>query len=122
LRTIVRLTLRNVHRARVFWRAFYFDAIAKLTKEQIVARYLLSADVDRQGPLTAEAIASWPGDVLILEGGADRIAHGDARSSLKAVFPRAVVRTFAGAGHAISAEHTHEWAAAIAGFLSAAPQ
>jgi len=55
---------------------------------------------------------------LILEGDADRIAHGDARDSLKSLYPGARVHTFPGAGHSISAERRQEWAAAIAAFLA----
>ena len=59
--------------------------------------------------------------MLILEGEADKIAHSTARDSLKSLYPAAHVRTFPGAGHAVSAERRGEWAAAIAEFLGEAP-
>ena len=118
LRTIVRASLRSVKSDRGFWRAFYFDAIAALSKEELMARYALSADVDRHGPPSPAGRQEWTGSVLILEGDADAIAHAGARDSLKALYPSAEVRTFPGAGHAISAERRPEWAAAIADFLS----
>jgi pimeloyl-ACP methyl ester carboxylesterase len=37
---------------------------------------------------------------------------------LKALYPDARVHTFPGAGHAVSAERRHEWAATIAAFLT----
>ena len=118
LRAIVRVTLKPVSDDRAFWRAFYFHAIAVLSREELVARYALSADVDRHGPPSPAGRQEWTGAVLILEGDADRIAHAGARDSLKSLYPGARVHTFPGAGHAISAERRQEWAATIAEFLT----
>ena len=125
LRTIVRASLRPVTTDRAFWRRFYFDAIAALTRDDLVARYALSADVDRHGPPSPAGLQEWTGlsrasssgEALILEGDADKIAHAGARDSLRSLFPGARVHAFPGAGHAISAERRDEWAAAIAAFL-----
>jgi pimeloyl-ACP methyl ester carboxylesterase len=117
LRTIVRVSLKPVTGDRAFWREFYFHAIAMLSREELVARYALSADVDRHGPPSPAGRQEWRGSVLILEGDADRIAQTAARDSLKSLYPDARVHTFPGAGHAISAERRREWAAAIAEFL-----
>jgi pimeloyl-ACP methyl ester carboxylesterase len=119
LRTIVRVSLKPVTGDRAFWREFYFRAIAVLSREELVARYALSADVDRHGPPSPAGRQEWTGSVLILEGDADRIAHAGARDSLKSLYPGARVHTFSGAGHAISAERRSEWAASIAEFLTA---
>ncbi|MGH9139947.1 MAG: alpha/beta fold hydrolase [Vicinamibacterales bacterium] len=118
LRAIVRASLRPVNTDRRFWRDFYFDAIAVLSRNELMARYALSADLDRQGPPSPAGRQEWTGEVLILEGDADAIAHVGARDSLKALYPGAQIRTFPGAGHAISAERRPEWAATIAEFLS----
>jgi pimeloyl-ACP methyl ester carboxylesterase len=117
LRTIVRVSLRPVSADRAFWRRFYFDAIAALTREELVARYVLSADVDRHGPPSPAGRQEWTGSALILEGDADEVAHAGARDGLRSLFPDARVVAFPGAGHAISAERRDEWAAAITGFL-----
>jgi pimeloyl-ACP methyl ester carboxylesterase len=119
LRTIVRVSLKPVTGDRLFWRGFYFRAIAALSRDELVARYALSADVDRHGPPSPAGLQEWTGAVLILEGDADKIAHAGARDSLKSLYPGARVHTFPGAGHAISAERRHEWAATIAQFLAA---
>jgi pimeloyl-ACP methyl ester carboxylesterase len=127
LRAIVRVSLKPVTADRAFWRAFYFHAIAVLSPDEFAARYALSADVDRHGPLSPAGLQEWIGvsaaastpSVLILQGDADKIARGEARDSLRALFPNATVRMFPGAGHAISAECRERWAAAIAEFLTA---
>lgn len=119
LRTIVRITLKRVTADKRFWRAFYFRAIDAVSRDDVVARYGLSADIDRNGPPSLAALSDWQGGILILEGDADPISRGTARQGLRALFPDARVKTFAGAGHAISVERREEWAAAIAEFLRA---
>jgi pimeloyl-ACP methyl ester carboxylesterase len=116
LRAIVRLTLRGVTVDREFWRSYYFRAIDALSRDDVMARYALSADIDRSGPPSL-ALPGWNGDILILEGDADRIARGASRQSLRSLFPDAHVKTFRGAGHAISIERREEWTAAVAEFL-----
>jgi pimeloyl-ACP methyl ester carboxylesterase len=118
LRLIVRVSLKPVTVDRAFWHGFYFAAIAALSRDEFAARYALSADVDRHGPPSPAGLQEWRGAVLILEGDADRIAHAGARDSLRSLFPGAIVHTFPGAGHAISAERRTEWAAAIVDFLT----
>jgi pimeloyl-ACP methyl ester carboxylesterase len=118
LRAIVRVSLRAVTVDRRFWRDFYFRAIAELSRPELIARYRLSADIDRHGPPSLAGLQEWAGETLILEGGADQIAHGTARDSLRVIFPGAQVHTFAGAGHAISAQRADEWSATIAAFLN----
>jgi pimeloyl-ACP methyl ester carboxylesterase len=117
LRTIVRVTLKKVTSDREFWRRLYGRAIAGLTRDELVARYALSADIDRHGPPSLAALPEWRGEILILEGDADRISRGSSRQTLRSLFPDARVKTFAGAGHAISIERRDEWTAAVAEFL-----
>jgi hypothetical protein len=81
-----------------FWRGFYFRAIVAVSRQDLVTRYALSADVDRHGPPSPAGLQDWSGSVLILEGDADKIARAGARDSLKSLYPAATVRTFAGAG------------------------
>ena len=116
-RTIVRVTLKKVTADRAFWRTFYGRAIAGLTRDELVARYALSADIDRHGPPSLAGLPEWHGEILILEGDADKISRGSSRQTLRSLFPDARVKTFAGAGHAISIERRDEWTAAVAEFL-----
>jgi pimeloyl-ACP methyl ester carboxylesterase len=117
LRTIVRATLRKVAADREFWRGFYGRAIDAISRDELVARYALSADIDRHGPPSLAALPEWRGAILILEGDTDRISRGSSRQTLKSLFPDARVKTFAGAGHAISIGRREEWTAAVTEFL-----
>src|SRR5450432_3122392 len=98
LRTIVRVSLKPVTTDRAFWRGFYNEAIAALSRDEFLARYALSADIDRHGPPSPSGLQEWTGAMLILEGDADKIAHAAARDSLKSLYPGARVHTFPGAG------------------------
>ena len=121
LRMIVRVSLTAVTTDREFWRRFYFEAVAALSRDEFVARYALSADVDRHGPPSPAGLQEWTGTLLILEGAADRIANAGARDTLRALYPAALVHTFPGAGHAISAQCRDQWAAQVATFLIGMP-
>jgi pimeloyl-ACP methyl ester carboxylesterase len=89
-----------------------------VSRQQLVARYALTTDIDRHGLPSPAELQQWSGQMLIIEGDADTIARGGARDSLKSLYPGARVQTFAGAGHAISAERREEWAAAISDFVT----
>lgn len=119
LRAIVRVALKRTPEDREFWRDFYFAAIARLSKADARSRYMLSAEMDRHGPVSPADVAGWTGSMLMVEGGSDRIAHSDAGDALEALYPRAERRTFPGAGHAVSAEKPREWAVAVTEFLTA---
>lgn len=119
LRAIVRVSLKPVTGDREFWRDFYVRAIATLSRDEFVARYALSADIDRHGPPWPAGPQEWTGAMLILEGDADKISRAGSRDKLKSLYPGARVHTFRGAGHAMAAERREEWAATIAEFLTA---
>jgi pimeloyl-ACP methyl ester carboxylesterase len=117
LRAIVRGSLKKVTAERGFWRGFYRRAIDAVSRDDLVARYALSADIDRHGPPSLAAVPEWRGAIMILEGDADRISRGSSRQALRSLFPDAQLKTFAGAGHAISIERRDQWTAAVTGFL-----
>jgi pimeloyl-ACP methyl ester carboxylesterase len=117
LRAIVRAALKPVTVDREFWAGFYRRAIDAVSRDELVARYALSADIDRHGPPSLAALPEWRGAILILEGDADRISRGSSRQALRSLFPDAQVKTFAGAGHAISIERRDDWTAAVTRFL-----
>jgi pimeloyl-ACP methyl ester carboxylesterase len=117
LRALIRLSLKKVTAEREFWRGFFRQAIDGVSRDDLVARYALSAAIDRHGPPSFAALPEWHGDVLILEGEDDRISRGSSRQTLTSLFPGASVRSFPGAGHAISIERREEWTAAVTEFL-----
>jgi len=61
LRTIVRVSLKPVTTDRAFWRGFYNEAIAALSRDEFLARYALSANIDRHGPPSPAGLQEWTG-------------------------------------------------------------
>lgn len=118
LKWIVRLTTRKVTVDRQFWRDVYFEAIAKTPKSSLRCRYLLGSDFDLHGPISADDVRAWTGEMLILNGGEDAIAHSSAQDGLTAIYPRARRHTFVGAGHGIALERPVEWAEVVSNFLT----
>ena len=91
--------------------------IGRLGKADLVARYALAVDFDRNARFTPDDLQSWPGRILILEGDDDPIAEAPAREALKALHPQARVHTFHGTGHVASIARLDEYVAVIAAFL-----
>ena len=62
-------------------------------------------------------LAGWPGRILVIESEHDRAFSSEARAELRALYPRASVRTFADAGHAVMVTRPAEYIAAVRSFL-----
>ncbi|MBL8137867.1 MAG: alpha/beta hydrolase [Acidobacteria bacterium] len=106
---------------RNLWRAAYGADIDTLAWPDLAARYRVSINVDRAGPPAAEALAAWPGRMLVLEGAKDRVARGPQRAALRAVYPRASFHVFDGAGHGLALAQPDAWLRVVTTFLNGAP-
>jgi pimeloyl-ACP methyl ester carboxylesterase len=62
----------------------------------------------------------WPGRVLVIESAHDEAFSTAARSALRALYPRARVRTFGRGGHAVMITNPAEYVDAVRAFLDAA--
>ena len=81
------------------------------------SRYRIGIDIDRNGPMAPAAVSAWPGRLLVSEGARDAVANGRTRTGLRAVFPQAVFREFAEAGHGLALEQPTEWLRVVSAFL-----
>src|SRR5438270_2670339 len=77
----------------------YFDR--GLTKATLLSRVALSVDFNRNETYGPEDRAGWTGRVLIVESDDDPMIPFEERRRLRQAYPRALVCTFAGAGHLI---------------------
>ena len=91
-----------------------------MTRKRLQSLYLLSIDFDRGYADRIPALASWPGEMLLIEGSEDRVASKKSRDALKAAYPRARTVTLHGAGHGMSLERPEEWRDAVTHFLKPA--
>jgi pimeloyl-ACP methyl ester carboxylesterase len=93
----------------------YFDR--GLTKESLLSRVALSADFNRNEAYAPEDLDGWPGRVLIVESGDDPAIPAEERRRLREAYPRALVCTFAGAGHLIPLLRLEELVGVVKAFL-----
>ncbi|MDT7808586.1 MAG: maspardin [Acidobacteriota bacterium] len=89
----------------------------KLTKQTLVSRVALSVDFNRKETYAPEDHAGWPGRVLIIESNDDPMLPPDERRRLREAYPRALVCTFAGAGHMIPLLRLEELVGVVKAFL-----
>jgi|SRR5215204_508483 len=93
----------------------YFDH--KLTKQTLISRVALGADFNLNESYAAEDLRDWPGRVLIVESNDDPVIPPEERRRLRETYPRALVCTFAGAGHMISLLRLEELVEVVKAFL-----
>ncbi|HEY0173722.1 MAG TPA: alpha/beta hydrolase [Pyrinomonadaceae bacterium] len=93
----------------------YFDHT--LTKRTLVSRVTLAAEFNRSESYAAEEQAGWPGRVLIVESNDDPMVPEQERRRLRETYPRALVCTFAGAGHMIPLLRLEELVGVVKAFL-----
>ncbi|HEX8285326.1 MAG TPA: alpha/beta hydrolase [Pyrinomonadaceae bacterium] len=93
----------------------YFDHT--LTKRTLVSRVTLAAAFNRGEAYAAEDHAAWPGRVLIVESNDDPMVPAEERRRLRELYPRALVCTFAGAGHMIALQRLEELVGVVKAFL-----
>ncbi|HEX8354409.1 MAG TPA: alpha/beta hydrolase [Pyrinomonadaceae bacterium] len=93
----------------------YFDRT--LTKRTLISRVALGADFNLNESYAAEDHAGWPGRVLIIESDDDPMLPAEERRRLRETYPRALVCTFAGAGHMIPLLRLEELVEVVKAFL-----
>lgn len=108
LRLALRKMLRGVARDADAWRSDYLGLIDTLQRGDFASRYHVSIDFDENSRWTPNDLAQWAGKILILEGGADRVAGPKVRESLRTLYPQASVHVVPEAGHALLVSHPEQ--------------
>ena len=93
----------------------YFDR--GLTKEVFRSRILLSVDFCKHESYAPEDYEDWPGRVLLVESDDDPMIDEAARQRLRALYPRALVCAFEGAGHLIPLLRAEELVGLVKAFI-----
>ena len=88
-----------------------------LTKQTLLARVALSVDFNRGESYATTSADDWPGRVLIIESDDDPMIPAAERVRLRETYPRALVCTFAGAGHMIPLLRLEELVGVVKAFL-----
>jgi pimeloyl-ACP methyl ester carboxylesterase len=111
LRLLVRVLLRKAP-DRDFWSSHYRDALARLTRDELVSRYHLAASLDEMARPDA-----WHGPVLIVCSDDDVVAKREEQDRLRARYPHAVWREFPRTGHSAYTMDPLAYAAAVRQFV-----
>jgi maspardin len=88
-----------------------------LTKRTLLSRVALSVDFNRNERYAPGDSADWPGRVLVIESDDDPMITPEERRRLREAYPRALVCTFAGAGHMIPLLRLEELVGVVKAFL-----
>jgi pimeloyl-ACP methyl ester carboxylesterase len=88
-----------------------------LTKEVFRSRMLLSIDFGKHESYAPEDYEDWPGRVLLVESDNDPMIDEAARRRLRALYPRALVCAFEGAGHLIPLLRAEELVGVVKAFI-----
>jgi pimeloyl-ACP methyl ester carboxylesterase len=105
---------------RAFWWGLLDELLAtRLTKADLVQALAEMLDYATRYRFTSQDLADWPGRVLLIESAHDEAFSPAARAALRALYPQAHVRTFAGGGHAVMVTDPTEYVAAVRAFLEA---
>ncbi|MEO8287537.1 MAG: alpha/beta hydrolase [Chloroflexota bacterium] len=115
-----RLYLREIRQDRRFWRAYFRELIASISKEECVGRLKVWIDFDRNSSFSPSDLSKWPGKILILEAEHDTTFGPEERAALRRLYPQAQTRVFTAGGHAASLTRRGEYIEAIAAFLQGA--
>ena len=102
---------------RALWHGLLDEVLAtRLRKADLVAALADMLDYSRQRFAPGD-LAAWPGRILLIESARDEAFSPAARAALRALYPRARVLTFPGAGHAVMLTRPDEYVAAVRAFL-----
>lgn len=89
----------------------------RLTKGQIISLMRRVADLGVHYSFTANDLGTWPGRILLLTADDDPATPQPVREALGAIYPRAEIHTFSGAGHLTAVLQQDEYFAVIDEFL-----
>ncbi len=115
------LFVRELGGKRAFWRAYFHDFIATVTREECCNRLRAWIDFDQNYCFSPDDLHGWMGHMLIIEAAHDPVFSRGERAALKRLYPRARTHTFTGSGHAASLARSSEYVALINEFLREEP-
>src|SRR5262249_20602252 len=121
IRAVLRLGVRPLQRPlppeQVFWRGYFRELIARLTKADYLSRVWILIDFDRHYRLSPADSQHWSGPTLILEADDDPLVSKKEALALRALYPEARVHTFHQTAHAVWMTRTEEYLRVIETFL-----
>ena len=103
---------------RAFWRRYFKDRNASLTREACLSHLATWRDFDGRHHFTPADLCGWPGRMLIIEAERDGLFRRSEQLALRRLYPAALVHTFENSPHGASLTRMDDYIALIARFLS----
>ncbi|MDV8147445.1 alpha/beta hydrolase [Arthrobacter sp. B10-11] len=100
-----------------FWNTLLSDILSRLGKEDLLSALREMNDFTHLPPVSAPEVPAAPVPVLLIESEHDEAFSPQARAALRALYPEAEVRLFAGTGHGVMATRTTEYVETVREFL-----
>jgi pimeloyl-ACP methyl ester carboxylesterase len=101
-----------------FWYSLLDELLSsRLTKADLVSAIEEMLDFTRNYHFEPGDLDGWLGRVLVIESEHDQAFSPKARAALRALYPQASVRTFAGSGHAVMVTQPAAYLSAVMEFL-----
>lgn len=101
---------------RQFWKAYTEEVALKTTKNDIISQQKCTIDFVSH-TFSKDDLATWPGEILILESDNDQAFNPSTREALRSSYPTAQVHTFRNAGHTPGYTNPTEYSAVVRNFL-----
>lgn len=114
----VALFLRKLPAQRAFWRQYFRQRIATMTRAAFVSHLVIWQDFDRSYRFTAQDFASWHGRMLIIEAERDSLFRRPERMALQKLYPVARISSFESSSHGASLACMDDYIALIERFLA----
>jgi pimeloyl-ACP methyl ester carboxylesterase len=114
----VALFLCKLPAHRAFWRHYFRQRIATMTRAAFVSHLAIWQDFDRSYQFAAHDLASWHGRMLIIEAERDGLFRRAERMALRELYPAAQVHTFESRSHGASLAHMDDYITVIERFLA----
>lgn len=104
---------------RDFWRAYLNELFnERLSKEDVLSTYRCILDFAKLR-LSADDLATWGGQTLIIQAADDETFDATERNSIASLYPNAQVHTFASGGHSPAMTQRDAYLALVNKFLHA---
>lgn len=117
-RSALALFLARLPAQRTFWRGYFRQRVAGMTRAAWLSHLAVWRDFDRSYRFAEGDLAGWRGRVLIVEAERDGLFRRDEQLALRALYPAARVHTFARYSHGASLAYMDDYIAVIERFLA----
>jgi len=103
---------------RGFWKAYFHEMLSCMTKEYLIANLKWESDFFQNYMFSENDLASWPGEILILESDNDVFIDPSQRQAIRELYQQARVHTFHGTGHLTIIVNREAFVSVVRDFLA----